>query len=166
MWSYISRFLYLFCMLSAAFAAKKKETVQKVDLPGIACDVCEMVIGNLHTEVKEMRKDAPYNKLEELEIQQVMENSCNPEAESGEWIRHVDIATIEKNGKFYAVAQDQEDISKCEAECLTVARSCDSLFEDEMDPDDLSAILYKNKHSLERLTVLLFYHNIFALVQK
>ena len=150
---FITRVIAMLCAVAAVSAAKKPKTAQKVDLPGIACDVCTMAIETLYDEVQGMRKNAPYNKVEELQIQNMIENMCKSDDESGEWMRHADIVTKEKNGKSYARLEVPGGISKCETECLTVARSCDDLFENEIDQDDLSAILYKNKHSIERLTV-------------
>lgn len=144
----------MLCLLAAAAAAKKPKTAQRGDLPGIACDTCTMAMEALFGEVKQLRADAPYNKLEELSIQNAIESICKSDDATGEWIRHVDIVTKEKNdGKSYARLEVPGGISKCETECLTVTRSCEDLFENEIDQDDLSAVLFKNKHSLERLTV-------------
>jgi hypothetical protein len=156
--SAVSRLVSLFCVVAVVLAKKKPKILQKVDLPGISCDVCEVAVQTLYTELKSLRASAPYNKLEEDTIQLAMENICKPDQESGEWIRYCDITTVQKNdGKDYAKLSVAGGVAKCEEECLTVARSCENLFEDEIDPDDLSAILYKNKHSLERLTVILIY---------
>lgn len=151
----IRHLVVLQCFFAAVSAKKAASKVLTVDLPGISCDVCEIAVETLFSEVKEMRKVAPYNKVEELEVQKVIEEMCNSDSASGEWIRHLDITTLEKNDKSYAKIGVPGGIAKCESECLTVARSCDNLFDTEIDQDDLSAILYKNKHSLERLTVIL-----------
>lgn len=45
-------------------------------------------------------------------------------------------------------------MSKCKEECVTIAKSCENLFENEIeDRDDLSAILWKNKMSADELQV-------------
>ena len=141
-------------IISIAIAKKEKASIQKVDLPGIACDVCTLSIENLYGELKELREAAPYNKITELQVQEMLENICKTDDKIGEWIRYIDITTIEKNdGKSYAKIEIPGGVSKCESECLTVASSCESLYNTEIDQDDLSDILWKNKHSLERLTV-------------
>lgn len=147
-------FLLFYCLVAGVLAAKKPKAPQKVDLPGISCDVCTMAIETLYDEVKTLRTEAPYNKVEELEIQNIIENMCKMDDPNGEWLRYVDIVTkVKSDGKSYAKLEAPGGISKCETECVTVAKSCEDLFENEIDQDDLSAILFKNKHSLERLTV-------------
>ncbi len=147
--------LLLLCAMPYIVSGKKKTyPVLTADLAGIACDVCEVSIDTLHTIIAEKRAEAPYKKLEELVVQDTISQVCKTDTEVGEWIRYLDITEQERNtGEKQSVLINPGGVSKCQSECVTIARSCEMLYEDEIDGDDLSAILWKNKHSIERLKV-------------
>lgn len=51
-------------------------------------------------------------------------------------------------------------ISKCGVECQLIGKSCSALLQDEIDADDLSAALWKNKMDVKTLKVTcLFKYN-------
>ena len=146
--------LLLIIVLSLLFllptdAKKASPKVIKEELPYIGCEVCNRVIGELHKYTAKHIADAGKKKLEEIKISETMDNICNPEDEIGYWIRHLDIV-YDKSAKILAL-KDKDGISKCKEECVTIARSCETLLEDDIDRDDLSAFLYKNKLSVDAL---------------
>lgn len=125
---------------------KKKAEILPNDLPLIACEVCEKSINELYNQIEDARKKAPYNKLEEIQVLELLDKVCKDNEESGEWIRRLDIVEKKESGKVYLKLTHPGGISKCEQECATVARSCSDLFDEDIDKDDLSALLWKGDH--------------------
>ena len=127
---------------------KKDMKAVTTDLPLIACDVCRQVMSEVYTITDELRKDLKGNqKLEEIQISDAMDNVCNEAHDTGSWIRHMDITKSGSN----VVLKGMDKVSKCEQECLTVKRSCSDLIEEDIDRDEISALLYKGKTSAEDL---------------
>lgn len=131
--------------------AKEKKSIypQSVDLPYIACDVCTLSVKEIIAATSKLRESAPYKKLTELQVSEVIDGICKPEDENdyGLWIRSFDIVT-KSDGKSLALKK-MDGYSKCDVECLTIAKSCDNLYNEEIDIDDLSALLWGNKYSSE-----------------
>ena len=130
---------------------KAKPKVLKDDLQYVACDVCKRTVSQLHNQSSHLREAAAYKKLDEIRISELMDNICNPEVESGYWIRKIDIV-LDGSTKLLEL-KDHDGISKCKEECATIARSCEILIEDDIDRDELSAILWRNKVDLSELQV-------------
>ena len=70
--------------------------------------------------------------------------------EEGHWIRRLDIVQAKqktKDGSYGTTLSLKEPggIAKCTKECYTIARSCRDMFDEELDRDELSTILYNNK---------------------
>lgn len=83
---------------------KKKEinkTILKEEVPHIGCDVCTRSISEIYSVTNDMRDKAPYEKLEEIEIINTIENVCIAESKSGEWIRKLDISEVKENGRKF-----------------------------------------------------------------
>ena len=138
--------LILFLTLMNAEAKKKgkKESMRAVatDLPLIACDVCRQVMTELYTITDNFRQELTgKQKLEEIKISDAMDNVCEEAEDAGAWIRHMDIT---KSGSA-VVMKGMDGVSKCEEECLTIKRSCNDLLEEDIDRDEVSALLYKGK---------------------
>jgi len=75
-----------------------------------------------------------------------MDAICNPTSGSGEWIKRIDITKIDKGNKNFRLALvEPGGISKCGSECLTIAKSCENLLDDDIDRDELLSLLWKNK---------------------
>lgn len=130
---------------------KKPLAQSQKDLKHIGCDVCNRMVGELHESVAEARKAAPYNKISEEDIQDKIEGICKADEKSGEWIRALDIVSkTTAKGEFLELSTPG-GISKCKEECNVIVESCNSLLEDEVDADDLSGIIYKNKLSRKEL---------------
>lgn len=127
----------------------------KTDSKLILCEVCNNMIDSLSSQISNKRETAPYNKINEETIQDLIHNICSSGTKEGEWIRKIDI--IQKNSKTqkgqHLELQKPGGISKCGEECKTIAKSCGMLFDDSIDPDDLSALLWKNKHTTKDIQV-------------
>lgn len=127
----------------------------KEDIPYIGCQVCERTIAELFLAANAARETKPKKKLSELDIIVLIEGINNPKNQTGEWIRKLDIKEVFDKGKRYLSLVEQGDLSKCKVECLTIAESSRRLLQDEIDADDLSALLYKNKVTVEEAKVLI-----------
>jgi hypothetical protein len=123
--------------------------VLKKDLPYIPCGVCHALVEGAFARVSELRAAAPYQKLSEGEIQDVLDKVCDPKSADGVWIRALDIVegddrvlVLEKAGKH----------GKCRHECKTIAQSCENVVEDLLD--NFSSELWKGEHSADELATL------------
>jgi hypothetical protein len=130
-------------------------SVLKSDLKYIRCDVCTKVATSLWTSVENMKAKVPKRALDELDILGVLESVCNPKNASGHWIRTSDIyidSTI--TGDYLRIAEPGGQ-SRCGSECKTLAKSCDTLLEDEIESqDDLLALLWAPATKQTKVEVL------------
>lgn len=126
-------------------APKEPESIIKGDLPYIRCDVCEHFAEAVVTELKQLRQAALHGKIDEITVAEVMDAACKPTNTTGEWIRRVHVVPVQKDGKTFLALEEPGGVSKCGAECLTIAQSCEDLLEHDLDADDLSAYLWKRK---------------------
>lgn len=127
---------------------KEKEVYvpNKEELPYIACDVCKKSMKYLFEVINEAREVAPFKKLDEVDIVERLDELCNPTNETGSWIRYQDIAEDKlAGGNRHLRLIEPGGKSKCKEECTTIAKSCEVMFEDDIDRDDISAMLWRNK---------------------
>lgn len=85
-------------------------------------------------------------QLSEEEIINLVEKSCNPGKEEGEWISKIDLVT--NNNELRLV--EKQDHGRCRTECQTVAKACEESI-GEADTD-LGELLWQDKLSLSKLT--------------
>ena len=79
---------------------------------------------------------------------------CTPtNRTTGDWIRYYDIKEETVKGTRYLTLDQQDTKAKCTEECQTIARSCDEMFEQDIDLDDVSALLWKNKLTHDQFIV-------------
>ena len=134
-------------LLSGVLGGSTDTGVIKEDLKYIKCDVCKTVASTLWNRISEMAKDMPPGKkhIEELEIIEVLDSVCNPENSTiGDWMRKMDITVREDGNTKRVVLVEPGGKAKCGAECATMAKSCNTLLEDDLDSqDDVLAALYK-----------------------
>lgn len=93
----------------------------------------------------EARESAPYKKIDELKINDIIDGICNADGKQGVWIRKLDVVETSIDGKNYLSLSEPGGVAKCGKECETIVKSCEKLFQDEFDRDELSALLWKNK---------------------
>lgn len=129
-------------------SSKEKGKVLKKDVPLIDCEACELVVDVLEQTVTNLRDDAPYNKIGELDIMETIEKICDPKDKTGKWTRMIDI-TENDDRSLSLIRMDSP--SKCEHECKTISYSCNSLLDDEIDKDDLAAMLYMQKLDIKEM---------------
>ena len=181
--NFLAIFFIAICFIVFSANAKKKEYKPvKDELPHIACDVCRRAVSNLVDAVDDMRDHAPYKKIDEMQIAEIIDDICNPEEEIGYWIRKLDIVSVQKKGDTFLNMEEPGGIflniyrlilesphimcrtwigiSKCETECKTISASCVDLFEEEIDRDDLSALLWKNKNNKAQIKVCEWYYQL------
>jgi len=160
-YNYISKFVLVVAVsiLLVISSIKTKSDSSKVynkeDIPYIGCQVCERTVAELFLAANAARETKPKKKLSELDIIVLIEGINNPKNQTGEWIRKLDIKEVFDKGKRYLSLVEQGNLSKCKVECLTIAESSRRLLQDEIDADDLSALLYKNKVTMEEAKVLI-----------
>jgi NMD protein affecting ribosome stability and mRNA decay len=81
----ISLVISLIAMLDAKRVVPSSKTEVNMDGPHISCSVCNKAIDALYTATAEARRDAPYNKLDEGKIQEIVEGVCKNDEPGGEW---------------------------------------------------------------------------------
>ncbi|EDO29049.1 predicted protein, partial [Nematostella vectensis] len=84
--------------------------------------------------------------VEEDKIIELVEASCNPDKEEGEWISKFDIV---KKGDSLQLSE-KEVFGRCKQECRTIAKACEETIS-EVDTD-LAEMIWQNKLSLSKLT--------------
>lgn len=124
----------------------------KKDLPYIACEVCERSITEIYNSVQEIRSEAFKNRVEEATIIEVIEAICDPKNVTyGIWLRKQDIiSNLGEKGKYLTIIEPG-GVSDCGNECATIALSCEKLYDSEFERDDLSAMMWKNKLTVNQM---------------
>lgn len=111
----------------------------KSDVQYIKCQACEALVKQAYRHTKTKREGLkPHQKLSESDIIEHLEQMCDPSKPEGQWISHYDI--VEKGTELKLV--DTGKPSKCNVECMTIARACAQVA-DELDLSDLSEALFK-----------------------
>ncbi len=127
------------------------------ELEFIRCDVCEELALALFNAVETYAQKKSPLKVEEFEVIEIMENICKPTNETGYWMRKIDIVeNTQKDPKTqidmrYLIFTHPGGVAKCNSECVTIAKSCTDLMDNEVDADDLSVLLYKKRPNSDEL---------------
>ena len=64
------------------------------DVPHIVCDVCQKAAKTLFKHVRTKRKEKEPVKLSEEDVLNVVEKTCDPDNEFGEWITKLDVTEV------------------------------------------------------------------------
>ena len=142
------------------------------DLPYITCQVCKIAMGEVWDIAEQMRKDAPYNRVDEGEFQELTFGICDPDIEEGEWITMYDVVQHGGAGAAEDDGADNEDpdavpaapaaggriavekqeyVGECRRECRTMAKACNNVFDEHRE--DLAETLWKrDANTKEKLT--------------
>jgi len=123
----------------------------KEDLPYIACITCKRIVAEVFRIAEVMRGNAPYKALTETHIQPLLNGICIPEYKYGYWARQTDIVHSKVGSETVLEFEVPGGMSKCGEECETLVKSCEQLLDDEIDRDELSALLFKNKLTAQDL---------------
>ena len=129
-------------MASAQPGKEDKGKVLKKDLPHIPCGVCMEVVASAYESVADKRSGAPYQKIDEGQVYEVLDDVCKPKSKMGEWMRGLDI--VEGEDRVLRLERPG-GVGKCESECKTIAKSCETVLDEIVD--NLSGALWKNKAS-------------------
>lgn len=143
----IGVFLYISLCLAQKGKGKEKSFVRE-DLPYVACEVCQNVVDEVYHLASLAKSTAPYQKLEEIQVLDILDDICDVESKRGSWLKEVDIIEEKKQGNTVLKIVRPGGKSKCNEECLTVQKSCQILLDDELDRDDLSVLFWRNSTSL------------------
>lgn len=128
--------------------------VVKSDLAHIGCDVCLEAMAQIYYAAEVAKSKAPYKKLNEMAIFDIIDKICAPDSSGGLWIRTLDITEHKEGGRRYLSLEKPGGMSTCGKECGTIEKSCIDLLDEDIDRDELAVLLYKNKiNSLEELQV-------------
>ena len=149
--------------------------VIRKDLPYITCQVCKIAMGEVWDIAEQMRKDAPYNRVDEGEFQELTFGICDPDIEEGEWITMYDV--VQHGGAGAAddaaggedggddpdaapaapaaggriAVEKQEYVGECRRECRTMQKACNNVFDEHRE--DLAETLWKrDPNTKEKLT--------------
>ena len=121
----------------------------KIDSNLISCDVCNYLMDGLYAEANIQRKSAPYQKLDEESIQDLVSAICKSNKKEGEWMRKLDVVHKKTDNGIVLELVQPGGISKCKEECKTISQACDALLDGDIDPDDLAVLIWNNKVSLK-----------------
>ena len=128
--------------------------VVKSDLAHIGCDVCLEAMSEIYHAAEVAKSKAPYKKLTEMAIFEIIDKICAPDGAGGLWIRTLDITERREGGRRYLSLEKPGGMSTCGKECGTIEKSCHDLFDEDIDRDELAVLLWKNKtKTLEELQV-------------
>ena len=147
--------IVLFSVLVIVLGKERIGQVIKEDLPHIACAVCERTVTEIFNAVEEARGKKSKHIIDELEITEIIESVSNPKNELGEWMRRIDIVEILMKDKQYLNLIEPGGTGKCLNECATIAKSCQNMIHEDVDVDELSAFIWKNKLPVDELKVTL-----------
>ena len=132
------------------------KTVVKADLAHIGCDVCLKATEQIYSASEVARSKAPYRKLNEMTIFEIIDKVCTPDESGGLWMRAYDIVERKQNGRRYLSLEAPGGMSTCGRECGTIEKSCIDLFDEDIDRDELAVLLWKDEiESLEDFQVLI-----------
>eukprot|EP00201_Polytomella_parva_P017072 CAMPEP_0175055666 /NCGR_PEP_ID=MMETSP0052_2-20121109/10215_1 /TAXON_ID=51329 ORGANISM="Polytomella parva, Strain SAG 63-3" /NCGR_SAMPLE_ID=MMETSP0052_2 /ASSEMBLY_ACC=CAM_ASM_000194 /LENGTH=196 /DNA_ID=CAMNT_0016320553 /DNA_START=224 /DNA_END=814 /DNA_ORIENTATION=- len=95
----------------------------------------------------EKEKISKHKKVQEIDIIETLEKSCNPDLDEGDWISKYDL--VEK-GRNLRLVNTQKHGS-CKTECRTIEAACQELA-DDFDPSDLSVKLIRGNRNLKSIT--------------
>ena len=101
------------------------------DVKYIRCAVCDALVTALHEHIRKTPK------LSEEDIQGVIEEACNPDADAGAWMRSIDLV---ESGTALELKQQKED-GPCGRECDTIRLACMALLEEGWE-NELGEALY------------------------
>lgn len=138
-------FLSIFISVSEAVPDIDK-TVLKSDLQHIGCDVCMRSVSVIYDRTEKARSNAPYKKLKEEEIIDVIDKVCAVDTTDGHWMRTLDIEEYRDSGRRYLRLTEPGGFSTCGRECGTIEKSCINLFDEEIDRDELTVLIWQNDY--------------------
>ncbi|GAB5036439.1 Hypothetical protein NocV09_03900410 [Nannochloropsis oceanica] len=114
---------------------------QKVDLPFIACDVCTLVMTELHNQTAVLATKAENlvnGKPKKSVMLKLTKRVCDHATFEGRWISYYDIQEKERVGGIALKLVKQPESGMCEVEAETIAKSCSDLFKkDHVERDEV-----------------------------
>lgn len=123
-----------------------RSTYAKDELPHVSCQVCEKAAYALHDQLVLLKNEADKKKvrISETKIEEVLENLCDPQESVGQWIRRLDITEVKEDKKSVLWLTEPGGVSKCAKECATIAKSCELMFTDEVELDEVLFYIWEH----------------------
>mmetsp|Transcript_55057 Transcript_55057/g.131201 ORF Transcript_55057/g.131201 Transcript_55057/m.131201 type:complete len:257 (+) Transcript_55057:142-912(+) len=112
--------------------------------PYIACAVCQEASERVWDQVEVTAKNAPYGKIGEIEIGNIIKDTCDPDDDLGEWMPFLDLKQESPGAPI--TFEKQEYIGECRRECMTLVHACRKVFDEHIE--DMSELLYKRYEAL------------------
>lgn len=130
------------------------------DVPYIACDVCKKAVEKIFNLTMEAKENAPYKKLKSITIDTILETMCLTDTEAGKWIMEQDIVnSTTAGGAMYLQLITPGGQTRCKEECKALTKSCEKLFDEELDMEECSLYIFKRQNELELATLQQFVCN-------
>lgn len=134
---------FIFFPINIVFCFPKNEPEPFYkEIPYIECEVCQKTIAHVWDRINDLRASNG-NKLHEFQINEVVEDLCNPETREGEWITKLDLSINKKEKEIHVIAH--EEYGHCKRECQTIVRACQKNI-DEVTIE-IGEVLWKKKYN-------------------
>ncbi|ESL07566.1 hypothetical protein TRSC58_04742 [Trypanosoma rangeli SC58] len=123
-------------LLSNAIDAKKEKPLYlpfpKDAVDGISCGVCTFVVKQMYKDVLVLLNASIRRRvrMSEDDVLTVLEDVCNPFAETGQWIRRIAITHKRETAPFLNV-EELQVYTKCKRTCSTVVEACEGVLDHE-----------------------------------
>jgi len=148
---------------------KKTFSAIKAEVKYIGCDTCMEMVEDAHAQAAVLREEAKADgqKLEEEKVYTMLESVCVPKKKEGRWMTKLDlvdskVANVKKdksllsphakgiskeklNKDTYLLIKKHDSFGHCEKECMTVAKSCVDMTDEQLDMDELAVKLWGGK---------------------
>ena len=147
---FIFLLFFLFNSFYITFGFHKKEHEPLLEeIPYIECEVCQKTIAHTWERINNLRK-AKGDKLHEFEMNDIIEDICDPETIEGEWITKLDLSINKKDRQIYVISH--EEYGHCKRECQTIVHACKKHM-DEIGLDVGEALWKRKPDTKEKLVV-------------
>lgn len=109
-------------------------------IPYIQCEVCHLVVAEMWTYTNRAAEKAPYGAIGEMELHNIVRDTCDPQDDLGEWMTMYD---LKQNGTGKPVTvEKQEYVGECRRECSTIEHICRTVVDEHAD--DMAELLFKH----------------------
>lgn len=150
--------IFLLILLLSIFGLILSQSYDQDEIKSLKCDVCLNLVDNFIKLSDDARENAPYKKLSELQVVEIIEDICENTSKYGKWIREFIVTPTQgDDNKTYLTIEKQPSLSRCKKDCNVITATCKKIL-GSLDIDDLSAVAYK-RLNLEKAQVILFYFN-------
>lgn len=97
----------------------------------LTCPVCKLLVEKSYLVMKELREQRSKHKYSEIEIDEALEDICDPFMVSGTWLGDFEIIEIDHPTNSEKATYDLQQIEEpyaCMEDCHTIKEKCKSLY--------------------------------------